>query len=91
MCAHLFLGAGVECIIVLLRAGADSNVRNLDGKLALDSAIENGKDECVSALKLEGIHKEVSSKVDFVSCLWPHESAYIASDSPKISSLKFQS
>ncbi|CAM9236222.1 unnamed protein product [Ascophyllum nodosum] len=53
---------GVECIIVLLRAGADSNVRNLDGKLALDSAIENGKDECVSALKLEGIHKEEFDK-----------------------------
>lgn len=45
--------AGVECIDVLLRAGADRNIRDVDGKTALDAAIHAERFDCASALNLE--------------------------------------
>ncbi|CAN0232565.1 unnamed protein product, partial [Scytosiphon promiscuus] len=47
---------GVECIDALLRAGADRSIRDMDGKTALDAAIEAGREDCVCALKLEMSH-----------------------------------
>lgn len=47
------IDAGVECIDVLLRAGADRSLRDRDGKTALDAAIEVGREECARALNLE--------------------------------------
>lgn len=44
---------GVECIDALLRAGADRSIRDMDGKTALDAAMEAGREDCVRALKLE--------------------------------------
>lgn len=47
------IGAGVECIDALLRAGADRSLRDMDGRTALDAAIEAGREECARALNLE--------------------------------------
>lgn len=47
------IDAGVECIDALLRAGADRSIRDMDGKTALDAAIEAGREDCARALNLE--------------------------------------
>lgn len=43
----------MECIDTLLRAGADRSLRDMDGKTALDAAIEAGREDCARALNLE--------------------------------------
>lgn len=43
----------MECIDALLRAGADRGIHDMNGKTALDTAIEAGREECARALKLE--------------------------------------
>lgn len=43
----------MECIDALLRAGADRSLRDMDGKTALDAAIEAGREDCARALNLE--------------------------------------
>ena len=40
-----------EVVRVLLAAGADKDLRNNDGKTALDWAIENNKDACAALLR----------------------------------------
>ncbi|CAM9544818.1 unnamed protein product, partial [Hapterophycus canaliculatus] len=44
---------GTECIDALLRAGADKSILDMDGKTALDAAIEARREDCVRALRLE--------------------------------------
>ncbi|CAM9400141.1 unnamed protein product, partial [Discosporangium mesarthrocarpum] len=43
---------GVQCINVLLGAGADRGLKDMDGKTALDVAEEAGRDDCMMALNL---------------------------------------
>lgn len=43
----------MECIDVLLRAGADRSIRDMNGKTALDAAVEAGREDCARALNLE--------------------------------------
>lgn len=45
--------AGVECIGVLLSAGADRELRDADGKTAKQAATEAGRDDCTRALSVE--------------------------------------
>ena len=40
-----------DVVRVLLAAGADKDLRNNDGKTALDMAIENNKDACAALLR----------------------------------------
>ena len=45
--------AGVECIGVLLSAGADRGLRDVDGKTAEHASAEAGRDDCARALTAE--------------------------------------
>ncbi|CAN0362276.1 unnamed protein product, partial [Laminaria digitata] len=45
--------SGVECIGVLLSAGADRDLRDVDGKTAANAAAEAGREDCARALGVE--------------------------------------
>lgn len=45
--------AGVECIGVLLSAGADRGLRDVDGKTAAHASAVAGRDDCTCALIAE--------------------------------------
>ncbi|CAM9325978.1 unnamed protein product [Ectocarpus sp. 4 AP-2014] len=45
--------AGVKCIDALLRVGADRSIRDVDGKTAVEVAIDAGRNDCARALNLE--------------------------------------
>lgn len=47
------LEAGRECVEALLRAGANRSIRDMNGKTALDAAVDAEKADSVRALNLE--------------------------------------
>ena len=60
--------AGVECIGVLLSAGADRDLQDVDGKTAAHAAAEAGRDDCARALTVDTGSTKVGSST--FHCDW---------------------
>lgn len=65
-----YYSLGVEIIDVLLKAGADRGLRDLDGKTAVQAASEAGRSDCVSALDIEMGDAKVGSVVNLFEWRW---------------------